>query len=344
MGIRLNLQANYASHDHSFCNLFSALYSGNFSVKTAPTTLKSALDKYDIERANAKFGFAKDQAYNNNNNNSQNLPPTNTTAAKNPMAAPAPGHSSNGTFSASRNDTPGAPLTNKIIHESANSVILTARPLQQQQAGIPAKTTTAAPTESTRPQQPIPPTTSRHGISKASNTSAHSNSMPVQQPQHRAGTLSNAIQHGPPVLPPANNPTSQIGPPPTPTDALRNSVLFSEQHHRTSHSSAAGILMPGDGKATAISYSSNSRHYNPPTPVSTTTAMHGYHNTSQSRPNARSRLSIGQTPIQLAPMVTPSSMTPASNANGKRLHDSSLNPMDGHNKRQRNVNNPYMAA
>lgn len=40
-----------------------ALYQGNFTISKAPTTLKDALDKYDIERANAKFGFPKDQTH-----------------------------------------------------------------------------------------------------------------------------------------------------------------------------------------------------------------------------------------------------------------------------------------
>ena len=41
--------------------LGGALYGGNFTKKNAPTTLKDALDKYEIERANSKFGFPKDQ-------------------------------------------------------------------------------------------------------------------------------------------------------------------------------------------------------------------------------------------------------------------------------------------
>lgn len=42
----------------------TALYQGNFSINKAPTSLKDALDKYEIERANAKFGFPKDQTHN----------------------------------------------------------------------------------------------------------------------------------------------------------------------------------------------------------------------------------------------------------------------------------------
>jgi hypothetical protein len=38
----------------------SALYDSAFNVNKAPTTLKEALDRYDIERANTKFGFPKD--------------------------------------------------------------------------------------------------------------------------------------------------------------------------------------------------------------------------------------------------------------------------------------------
>ena len=41
--------------------LGGALYGGTFTKKNAPATLKDALDKYEIERANSKFGFPKDQ-------------------------------------------------------------------------------------------------------------------------------------------------------------------------------------------------------------------------------------------------------------------------------------------
>jgi hypothetical protein len=56
---------------------YLALYSGTFTINKAPTSLKDALDKYDIERANAKFGFSKDQVYPetiNNNSNIENIP------------------------------------------------------------------------------------------------------------------------------------------------------------------------------------------------------------------------------------------------------------------------------
>ena len=39
--------------------LGNSLYQGNFSINKAPTTLKDALDNYDIDRANSKFGFPK---------------------------------------------------------------------------------------------------------------------------------------------------------------------------------------------------------------------------------------------------------------------------------------------
>jgi len=37
------------------------LYESSFSINKAPTTLKDALNNYDIERANSKFGFEKDR-------------------------------------------------------------------------------------------------------------------------------------------------------------------------------------------------------------------------------------------------------------------------------------------
>jgi hypothetical protein len=42
--------------------LIIALYQGNFSIKSAPNSLKEALDQYDIQRAKTKFGFPKDRA------------------------------------------------------------------------------------------------------------------------------------------------------------------------------------------------------------------------------------------------------------------------------------------
>lgn len=42
--------------------LGNSLYQGNFSVTNAPVSLKDALDAYDIDRANSKFGFNKEKA------------------------------------------------------------------------------------------------------------------------------------------------------------------------------------------------------------------------------------------------------------------------------------------
>lgn len=41
--------------------VLSALYQGNFSINSAPNSLKEALDQYDIQRAKTKFGFPKDR-------------------------------------------------------------------------------------------------------------------------------------------------------------------------------------------------------------------------------------------------------------------------------------------
>ena len=55
--------------------LGNSLYQGNFSINKAPTTLKDALDNYDIERANSKFGFPKDQIYKTSKENLQPAKP-----------------------------------------------------------------------------------------------------------------------------------------------------------------------------------------------------------------------------------------------------------------------------
>ena len=55
--------------------LGNSLYQGNFSINKAPTTLKDALDNYDIDRANSKFGFPKDQIYKKSKENLQPAKP-----------------------------------------------------------------------------------------------------------------------------------------------------------------------------------------------------------------------------------------------------------------------------
>jgi hypothetical protein len=54
----------YALESSRLFTLFvlSALYQGNFSINSAPNSLKEALDQYDIQRAKTKFGFPKDRA------------------------------------------------------------------------------------------------------------------------------------------------------------------------------------------------------------------------------------------------------------------------------------------
>jgi hypothetical protein len=313
-------------------NILAALYSGNFSVKTAPTTLKNALDKYDIERANTKFGFAKDQVYN------QNMQPTNDSGAvtKNQETTPVTRHGTT-----ARNNITD-PLANRssTINESANTAI----PARSQQP-VKSKNLGAAPNVSSQTIQtiPLPTNSSRQVTTAISTASGH----PSSQQQRASSGPSNTMQHGPPILPSPtsnnnyNNTNSQIGPPPTPTDALRNSVLFSQQPRPpapTAHLAATGMLMPGDG-------TSNSRHCNPPTRTVSTDIPNISFATNSS--SSRGRLSLGQTPIRLAPLVTPSN-TNTNNpmSGGKRPNDSaggSYSNLDGH-KRQRNVNNPYMAT
>ena len=47
--------------------LGNVLYNDKFKAANAPLTLKDALNQYDIERANTKFGFEKDRNHNNTN-------------------------------------------------------------------------------------------------------------------------------------------------------------------------------------------------------------------------------------------------------------------------------------
>jgi hypothetical protein len=343
----------FSIHSHKITNIHhAALYSDNFSVKTAPTTLKNALDKYDIERANTKFGFAKDQVYN------QNVPPTNDSGAvsKNQETTPVTRY---GTTAWNNVRDPLANRSASTINESANTAI----PARSQQP-LNSKNIGAAPNVPSQPIQTIPlPANSNRQVATAISTPSGYPSLQQQQQRASSGP-SNAMQHGPPILPPStttssnnnnsnninhnpnhnpNNHTSQFGPPPTPTDALRNSVLFSQQPRppaTTAHLAATGILMPGDG--TNPAFAGNSRHCSPPTVYTDIPNISLATNQSSSK----GRLSLGQTPIRQAPLVTPSN-TNNPTSGGKRPNDSAGGPynnyLDGH-KRQRNVNNPYMAT
>eukprot|EP00980_Cylindrotheca_fusiformis_P010826 scaffold2447_cov110-Cylindrotheca_fusiformis.AAC.8 len=334
------------------------LYSGNFSVKNAPTSLKSALDKYDIERAHSKFGFAKDQTYNNNNHshNAQNVPPTSTTMKMaNPISSyPSSSHDSSTTSTTSAR-VPFVATTNPSstsnINENATASAKTASSTTSQQPPTLQQKQNTAPVHSSAS---LKPTISNKPASISGPSCSSSTLQQQQQPR-----VSNTMQHGPPIVPQhqSNNYVNRIAPPPTPTDALRNSMLFSQQQQQqqerppTSMLSSAGILM-----------SSSDTRRSPTTPypprisldyaTTTTTTSSSSANKSRS-----SRLSIGQTPIQQVPLVTPinndNSSTDAIIMGRKRLMDSSSsssllpnNSLEATsaNKRPRNINNPYMST
>eukprot|EP00980_Cylindrotheca_fusiformis_P012938 scaffold3236_cov66-Cylindrotheca_fusiformis.AAC.4 len=91
-----------------------------FTFNKAPTSLKEALDKYDIERANSKFGFPKDQAKTNNTStvNKENFPSpqSNTSAPPHPVSSIVVPRT---THHGSRNDL--LPVSTKSVLTDASS-------------------------------------------------------------------------------------------------------------------------------------------------------------------------------------------------------------------------------
>jgi hypothetical protein len=126
-----------------------ALYQGNFSIKTAPVTLKDALDKYDIERANTKFGFAKDQVKKSAEAPKATTTTTTTTTIQaNNMAIKPTAFTNNNNNNNSRTVPLSVPQprSNRPVHHHAVPASTHHQHHHQQQTSSNISTTTAATT------------------------------------------------------------------------------------------------------------------------------------------------------------------------------------------------------
>lgn len=167
----------------------SALYDSGFTINKAPVTLKDALDRYDIERANTKFGFAKDQNYTTAPTTTADVKPAVATVQpvawqRNPPLASA----------ASSSTTSTSTTTRRILPPSA----------PQAQGQSPAL----------------------HQLHKQPDAhQQHQNKQQQQQQQQQYP--GSAASSSAPLIHPTQPPPTGAMPPPTPTDSLRHSGLFS---------------------------------------------------------------------------------------------------------------------
>ncbi|KAL3938774.1 MAG: hypothetical protein SGBAC_006383 [Bacillariaceae sp.] len=319
--------------------LGNSLYESSFSFKNAPKTLKEALDRHDIERCNAKFGFPKDQK--------PQQPSTLSGQAANPLAvavATTITSTSNGSGQAGVN-MGGATKNNAIAtiqyqapSHQGNRVPLSnlsgnAKPLiiipqqPQQQQGDQDKSNfsfTPMPASNPKPshghqqprqpiknvyqqqqqqQQPVSDTTATSNNPATTNRCNNTTVVPQSRNPYNSNASSNRA--APQELQPSVS-NFPIGPPPTSTDTLKNSNLFS--------------------------YPSQPTH-----PTILATATTSQFNTGSAPPSRRGRFSMdGQRPIQGAPFVTPTASHHANSSN-KRPNDAAV--LDESNSSSSNNNN-----
>jgi hypothetical protein len=204
-----------------------ALYQGNFNFHTAPITLEDALDKYDIERANTKFGFPKDQIYRMNAQNNSSLV-HGKLASKAPLTAATTMARPPTTISHVKQDKIQASVVNNkpllsmnhhqqhqqqplanLTNRTFSGIQIMGDPLITPSIQKRQMTTCHASTEHVNNQYLVAPTANQH----------HNASIPP------AKVLS---QHGCPSL--SINTTTNCenyNPPPTCTEGLKNPMLFS---------------------------------------------------------------------------------------------------------------------
>ncbi|CAJ1954112.1 unnamed protein product [Cylindrotheca closterium] len=328
--------------------LGNSLYESSFSIKNAPKTLKDALDRHDIERCKAKFGFPKDRkpqqpntgATSANNTaattvttantatNNGSGPIRNSMGCENKNTTMNPKATTANQYQAPPNQGNRVPLSNLSVNEKPIPA-----PQHRHQQGNQVKANfafTSMPTSNQNPnpghqqarqsapsvpenayQQPISGPT-RHAVPNATlnnptnpniNPYNNTNAAPHSRNTYNRANSNRAVQPEPTPNAKPNVTNIPIGPPPTSTDALKNSNLFSYPSQPNQPINIAN---------TAI---------NP--------------NPGSAPPSRRGRFSMdGQHPIQGAPLVTPVS----NHANStKRPND----VVDQSNKRLCRPNNPY---
>mmetsp|Transcript_39721 Transcript_39721/g.95949 ORF Transcript_39721/g.95949 Transcript_39721/m.95949 type:complete len:567 (+) Transcript_39721:75-1775(+) len=330
--------------------LGNSLYESSFSFKNAPKTLKEALDRYDIERCNAKFGFPKDRKPQQPSTLSGPTanPTTTTVATANTATSNGSGQTRNSMGGENKNNTmnPKAIAANQyqappnqgnrvpLSNLSGNAKPMPAPQQQQQQQGNQVKanfpftpmvnsnqkpnpghqqarqSAPSVPKNAYQQQQPISGNTRQAAPNATSNNPPANanryNNTTVIPPQSRKNTYNSANSNRAVQQEPTRNVQQTvsnlpIGPPPTSTDTLKNSNLFS--------------------------YPSQTSQ--PTMPATNTNNP----NTGSAPPSRRGRFSMnGQRPIQGAPLVTPTA-----NSINKRPNDA----VDQNNKRHCRPNNPY---
>ena len=299
--------------------LLAALYDSAFSINKAPTTLKEALDRYDIDRANVKFGFAKDHKQTSpavgrdsstNNVPGQRQPPE--TVPSGPVVNPVAwqrNSSRNSEPSTTSHVGPVLPLVPQGPPTDCRQIL----------PEIPVPTLADRLPVGPRSHQPSPPAT----IRSASTPTCPNPPTPIQATSTQSC--------------PVPSTSSVAMPPPTPTDSLRNSGIFSfhtdhDRDHDHSTASTNDSIPPRPvssyGKPSRTGLGGESvRSYNshPPPLVTPTAQQQQPHQQSigQKRPALQSvgNLDPSQTKKVLvgAPPVAPVPNTTTTNPYGSRV-------------------------
>eukprot|EP00544_Gedaniella_sp_CCMP2646_P000174 CAMPEP_0202509328 /NCGR_PEP_ID=MMETSP1361-20130828/52715_1 /ASSEMBLY_ACC=CAM_ASM_000849 /TAXON_ID=210615 /ORGANISM="Staurosira complex sp., Strain CCMP2646" /LENGTH=489 /DNA_ID=CAMNT_0049143545 /DNA_START=44 /DNA_END=1513 /DNA_ORIENTATION=- len=219
--------------------LGNSLYQGNFSIKSAPNSLKEALDQYDIQRAKTKFGFLKDRAATSDADlaasvgltidNTCSIPASaghqeHTASNMVPPKAPVPPFNNN-TAAVTKainplvSQTPQGVRSALVSQQTPSAYILVNADKRQQQQAPPPPPPPFASRQSQQQHQQQPPVDASLGQS----------AQPVQAPgvsqQQQQPPPPFASRQKPQQQPPFTS--SQGGkPPPTSTQGLQSSALF----------------------------------------------------------------------------------------------------------------------
>ena len=273
--------------------LGNSLYQGNFSINKAPTTLQDALDKYDIERANTKFGFPKD---NKNKTDQQFSYPNNNKVITNKenkqislLSNSSNNHHQNSTITSTKQpahangDSTTDTCTNTSLSSSNNHI---------QTKAITSRATTAAATLSKTnytSQHHTAAVTSTTDIQQQSNNN-NCKTTAGHQSSSSSSSLCNSVQLSNIATSNSNNicnnkahrqhhhghdnftsNSSNYNPPPTANDALKNSILFSSSSPSSSSLlSSSSSLQQQRQLPSSSSLSSRSKLRLGQTPIGTT--------------------------------------------------------------------------
>ena len=252
------------------------MYQGNFSINKAPTTLKDALDRCDIDRANSKFGFPKDQV---------KPPPTRTT--------PSSAMGNTNTTTQPPNNHKTSMANPQTRHRSSNHA--------------PAHTNYSLPNATNHILNTCS-STGTGGVPVPSNPTQTPSSIPsYEQPNPNRSEYHNALQGAPMSVTQASVPLAEITPkcnsmpPPTAADVLLKSSLFvanpvgSEKNHRPNTSN--GRKRDGNRRI-----STDSELPYPPAPL--VTPMNSSSHAGNKRPNFDGAVNVDPTAVK-KPNVNP---------------------------------------